>query len=757
MLKVWDGTNWKNLDGVKYWTGSVWDRNNKSKTRSATQEWLPKKISDRDIAITVKWNIAGRTPPATPDPTYDIPNLIGLTQAEALSAIQQHFNVGDVTYITTTNAGNDGKVSSQYPQPGVKFPANTFINIVIYQYKTPTCQVPQLNGLLKTAAETAITSLGLVVGPQDTIETYDTTLIGKVVPDVQYPTAGTTVDVGTMVTFDYYVQKPYSIMPQLVGQSEFSVYSLLSAVNLDPGTRTTIETTNTALEGKVESQQYNAGQSLQAGTTVNYRVYVPNTTTAVPNIVGKTPAQAADLLTAAELYVGTETTLETVNQSLEGTIASQQYGAGTTRPVNTSVNYVVYIPNTTTTVPNIVGQSLATATSMLQAAELQLGYKYGETETSNTSLQNKIAAQSPASGTTQAVNSSVNYNLYVPLKTATVPNIVGQTPSVAAGTLSAAGFSIGYQTSTVNTSNQNQVGLIYSQSPASGTTQNLGTAVNYVTYVLDPNTTVPNIVGQTYTNANTLLTNAGLNVGTVTETPTSNSALIGTVQSQAITAGTIVSRGTSINYIKYRAYVTTTTTQTKTGNAYIWYPGSSPNWQYTYYGSSGEGATTPGGKRTINLDSLYFGKYSSTSTTGNQSSLIFVSDSARDSACYAVSGNQPYSITGVTFYYTLGTGVGYSSKPVYLGYYNGNLTTPPSTITLSNLNKSVQYAGNQTNGNSYSINLNSTLRSMAFTTPAYPLVINALDATATSYGAISAASTYFMLTIQWTETVTTQS
>jgi beta-lactam-binding protein with PASTA domain len=489
---------------------------------------------------------------------------------------------------------------------------------------------------------------------------------------------------------------------------------------------------------------------LQAGTTVNYRVYVPNTTTTVPNIVGKTPAQANSLLSAAELFSGTETTLETTNTSLEGTIASQQYGAGTSRPVNTTVNYVVYIPNTTTTVPNIVGQTLATATSLLQAAELQLGYKYAETETSNTTLHNKIQAQTPASGTVQPVNSAVNYNLYVPLKTVNTPNIVGQTPSVAAGTLSAVGLVIGYETGTVNTNLQSQVGQIATQTPTSGSTQNLGTSVNYTTYVLNPYTTVPNIVGQTYTNANTLLTNAGLNVGTVTETPTSNASLVGTVSTQGTASGSSVLRGTSVNYVKYRAYVTTTTTQTMTGTAYVWYP----DWQATYYGS---GATSAGGKRTINPESLYFGKYSSTSTTGDQVSLIKVNDATLAAACNAVSGNKPYTITGVTFNYTVATGTGNSSKPVYFGYDAITNSTAPATINLNNITKSTQYAGNQTNGNSYSINLNSTLRTMCFTAPAYPLVVNALDANASSYGAITSASTYFTVTIQWTETTTTQS
>lgn len=745
MLKIWDGTNWSVLEHVKYWTGSAWDVNNKSKTWSATNEWLPRRTTNSDISIIVKWNIAGRTPPATPDPTFPVPNIMGLTQAAANTAIQEHFNIGEITYITTTDNSKDGTVASQTPQPLLQYVENSFINYTVYEYVTPTATVPSLNGLLKSQAESAITSLGLVVGAQDTIETYDTTLIGRVVANVQYPTAGTVVDVGTVVTFDYYVQKPFATMPQLVGQDEFSVYSLLSAVNLDPGTRTTIETFNEALEGKVESQQYNAGQQLQAGTTVNYRVYIPNANTTVPSIIGKTPAQASDLLNANELYLGTETTVETTNASLEGTIASQQYGAGTSRPVDTTVNYVLYIPNTTTSVPNIVNQTVSAATSLLAAAELYLGYQITEVETSNTALHNKIQSQTPAAGTIQPVNSSVNYNLYVPLKTATVPSIVGLTTSTAASTLAASGFVLGYQTSTTNTNNQAQVGQIASQSPAAGTTQILGSNINYVSYVLNPYTTVPNLVGQTVANANTLLTNAGLNIGSVTETPTSNAGLVGTVASQGTSSGTSVLRGSSINYVRYRAYITNTVTQTKTGTAYIW----SPNWQSTYYGS--------GSRRTIDTHNLYFGRFSTTSTTGDQVSLIKVNDASLNSACNAISGNRPFTVTNVQFNFQVQSGVGNSSKPVYFGYAPITSTGTPGSITYGDVYKNQQYAGNLNNGQSYSINLNSSLRGMCFTTPTYALAINASSNAASHYGALVASSVYFAISIQWTETTTTQS
>jgi len=737
MLKVWDGSDWLHVDAAKYWTGTEWDKNNKSKIRSASNEWLPRRITDKDVAIPVRWNVAGRTPPATEVPTYAVPNLIGLTQAAAISALQAaNLNVGDIAYINTSVLSNDGKISSQSQQPNLKVPENSFVNIVVYDYKVPEVQVPALNGLTKSQAEQAITNIGLVVGRQYTQETYVVGNIGRVIADSQYPAPGTTVQMNDLVTFDYWIQQPYATMPNLLGQDEYSVYSALSAVNLDPGTRSTLETTNVNLEGKVAAQQYNAGQQLQAGTAVNYTVYVPNTTTTVPSIIGKTVSQAASILDTAELYLGTETTQETTNQSLEGTIVSQQYGSGTTRPVNTGINYVVYVPNTTTTVPNIVNQSTATATSLLTAAELYLGWETSQVETSNTALHNKIASQSPAAGTTQPVSSSVNYSIYIPLKTATVPSIIGQTTSTAAQTLSQAGFSLGYDLGSPTYTNvQAQVGQIVFQSLTG--TQNIGASVNYKVYALNPTTTVPAFSGLDYASYNQALANAGLNVGTVTTVTTQTASQVGQVQSlSGYSVGQTVNKGTSINYVKYIAYVWTAVTVTKTGTAYIWSPQVS-----TYYGS---------GSRRAAAEPLYFGQYASTSTTGDQFSLINVTDAARDAACNAVSGNKPFSITAVRLNYTLESTTGNSTKPVYAGYYGSSLTGLPGTASTGLVYKSQQSFGTQTRGNSYSMSLNSSLRYQCFSAPSYPLVINSSGTVVSGYGSMTGV--YYAIDISWTET-----
>ena len=67
---------------------------------------------------------------------------------------------------------------------------------------------------------------------------------------------------------------------------------------------------------------------------------------------------------------------------------------------------------------------------------------------------------------------------------------------------------------------------------------------------------VPDIVGQTASNANSQITSAGFDVGTVTDTdaPSGNPGVVGNVVSQVQTAGNIMVLSTDIDYTKYNPH-----------------------------------------------------------------------------------------------------------------------------------------------------------------------------------------------------------
>ena len=67
---------------------------------------------------------------------------------------------------------------------------------------------------------------------------------------------------------------------------------------------------------------------------------------------------------------------------------------------------------------------------------------------------------------------------------------------------------------------------------------------------------VPNIVGQTISNANSQITSAGFDVGTVTDqdAPSGNPGVVDTVVSQVQTAGNIMVLSTDIDYTRYNPH-----------------------------------------------------------------------------------------------------------------------------------------------------------------------------------------------------------
>ena len=749
-FRIWDGTSWLPFDDdIKHKRDSIsipWATRFRPMVYNAKNKWLPEVRSTNDYSITVQWDVAGRTPPPIdPEvpvvPKHPVPSLLGLTFAQAVTALQAvNLNVGNVSYINTSDLTKDDLIQSQSLAPLLQVEEGVNVDVVIYEYKTPQIVMPQIGGLLKTAAETQLKTLGFVIsGTLNTVETYDTTLIGKVIPGSQYPYAGETWDLNTIASFDYYVQKAKVTMPKLIGLKESDVWSALYNVGLDQGTVSEVETTTKTLQGLVKSQQYNEGQQLEVGTLVNYTVYIPNTTIQVPvSLIGKNVAQFEAALAAVELYPGTRTEFETTTQSLEGTIKTVNPASGSTVAVNSAVDYTIYVPNTTTVVPTINGKTIAQAVSTLTTAELQLGWKYGDIETSNTALHNTITQQTPSAGQTVSVNSSVDYYVYIPIKTAVVPNIVGYATSTASTVLSNAGFYLGSQTGTTTTTNASLVGKIVSYSPSG--TQNLNTGINYTVYVEDPKATVPNLVGLSESSARTALTNVGLNMGTVTyaDAGTTGANTVGNVYSQAYSSGTQLLKGTSVNVFVWKAHVYVTTTVNKTAQNTI-AAGLIPI--NSYYGS---GSKRPDESYTI-------GQWTGT-TNGNQVCFVNFKDSLISASRSAAGAPSTAVIDKVVLNYTVAAS-GNSSKQMYLGYYSEiYLTGEPGTLNLGSIVRGTQGLGLKYTNSSYSDPLNSSMVTQCFNTPTYPLLFTAPSTSAAYYATVSNVSA--TITWKWTETTT---
>lgn len=145
---------------------------------------------------------------------------------------------------------------------------------------------------------------------------------------------------------------------------------------------------------------------------------------------------------------------------------------------------------------------------------------------------------SMGSGTPDSVTISVTGTLV------TVPDVSGLTQATAETALNADGLSLG----TVTTESSATVpgGQVIRQNPAAGSDIIPNGSVDLVISTGPATVTVPNVVGQSRTEAESTLNNLGLVIGTITMTE-SDTVATGDVISQSIDAETMVNEGTAID------------------------------------------------------------------------------------------------------------------------------------------------------------------------------------------------------------------
>jgi beta-lactam-binding protein with PASTA domain len=197
--------------------------------------------------------------------------------------------------------------------------------------------------------------------------------------------------------------------------------------------------------------------------------------TAVPNVVNDTLASATTAITAAGLIVGTTTTQSSTTVA-SGSVISQDPAAGASAAPGSAVNLVLSSGPRLVSVPNVVNDTLAAATSALTAAGLVVGTT--SQQASTTVPAGRIVRQSPAAAASVAAGSAVNLVVSSGRATVTVPKVVNDTVAAATATLQSVGLKVG--TTTKQTSSSVPAGSVISQRPAAGASVAAGSAVNLV-------------------------------------------------------------------------------------------------------------------------------------------------------------------------------------------------------------------------------------------------------------------------------------
>ena len=208
----------------------------------------------------------------------------------------------------------------------------------------------------------------------------------------------------------------------------------------------------------------------------------PPATSIVPDVLLLLQGDAQSSITAAGLtFAVTSTSSSTV---AAGRVISQSPSGGVSVPSGSAVALVVSSGPSLVTVPNVVGQTQALAQGSVTSA----GLTNGPVSTANhaTIPAGSVISQVPAAGIQVVPGTAVSLVVSLGPALVAVPNVVGQTQTIAQGAITAAGLVNG----PVSTANHATIpaGSVISQTPVAGLNVAPGTSVSLVVS-LGPGTT----------------------------------------------------------------------------------------------------------------------------------------------------------------------------------------------------------------------------------------------------------------------------
>ncbi|MFJ7591592.1 Stk1 family PASTA domain-containing Ser/Thr kinase [Streptomyces sp. NPDC097617] len=226
-----------------------------------------------------------------------VPRLIGQTLEQA----QKSGNNVGLKVVKGSDAPCDdqpkGNVCKQDPAADAKVEDGSTVTVTI---SSGAPKVPVLNVLSLSfdEAEKQLKEKGFQVErkPQESDRPAGTVL-------EQTPKGGTEAEKNTVVTLTVAKEISKSEVPELRGKKKDEAVKALTDAKLRLGSVTETESPGAA-PGTVVEQQFQAGQPLEVGKTVNITIAKASTQTVVPNFAGRTVGQYKDDLRRANLKVG---------------------------------------------------------------------------------------------------------------------------------------------------------------------------------------------------------------------------------------------------------------------------------------------------------------------------------------------------------------------------------------------------------------------------------------------------------------------
>ncbi|KQT01904.1 Stk1 family PASTA domain-containing Ser/Thr kinase [Cellulomonas sp. Leaf395] len=225
-----------------------------------------------------------------------------------------------------------------------------------------TVPVPTVVGLTEAEARTMITEADLLYERAD--EASDTVAVGLVIRTD--PAEGTDVEKESTVTAFVSTGPSSLAVPSVAGRTEQEATDILTEAGLTVSANREDDDNPAFPQGQVTKTEPPEGTSVTAGSSVT--LFVSTGNVLVPDVTGKTKAEATTLLNDAKLQVNTSPVESTQTPD---TVVSQDVPAGTPVKQGRVINLEIATAPTTATIPNdLVGKTYEQAVQQLQGLGL---------------------------------------------------------------------------------------------------------------------------------------------------------------------------------------------------------------------------------------------------------------------------------------------------------------------------------------------------------------------------------------------------
>jgi beta-lactam-binding protein with PASTA domain len=420
---------------------------------------------------------AGGEPPA-PAPV-SVPNLTDLSEASARAELESAGLLAQVEWV----AGDPTRaflVDSQDPPPGTQVDAGSSVRVAIVRWSPPPppepahAVVPNLIHRTQGQAEAMLAAAGLLANP---------VLLEKpgAIPFRvfgQQTAPGSHVPVGTTVTFRV-AKPPPPPTPVPVPNFWMRTKAQSIALAVNAGLLIDVDAVLNPAHpvGRAFSQSIPAGTVVALGTKVVVKIakHPPGPPMAtVPNLLGKTAAQANAALAAAGLGADPHQAVAPGKPLFK--VFKQDPAAGTDVPVGSVVHYTTAksILGGLKFVPDVVGKTKAQAALAIAALGFTADF---DTVVTNAHPAGKVYHQSPAAGQLRAPGTTIHMKVaQAAAATVTVPNLIGLTKPQANAVLALKGLGSNGQTVFMFGKPLHKV---YSQSKLPGTHVAPGTVISW--------------------------------------------------------------------------------------------------------------------------------------------------------------------------------------------------------------------------------------------------------------------------------------